>query len=1161
RITARRAGAIAGAVLAAGGAAALAATDGGRGRADAHAARAGARDPVLTPIGAYATGLGDLSAETADLEAGRLFVTNTETNSLDIVDVRDPAAPARIARIDLSPYGAGPNSVDAHGGLVAIAVEAAAKTDPGSVVLLRRDGSLAARATVGALPDMLAFTPDGTRIVVANEGEPSSYGQADSVDPEGSVSVIRVAKLLAGRPGAVRTIRFTDFDAGGPRHDELPAGIRLNGPGATVAQDLEPEYVAFDPADPGTAVVTLQEANAAAVVDIDGARVERIVALGTKDHGAAGNGLDASDRDNLVNIRPWPVKGMPMPDAVASFRAGGRTYYVTANEGDGRDYTGFSDEASAGSLTLDPAAFPDAAELKKSANLGRLTVSRTDGASPTGHTELRAFGTRSASIWDDEGTLVSDTGDMFEQVTAKAQPAAFNANNTSAAFDNRSDNKGPEPEGVATGVVRGRTYAFVGLERVGGLVVLDVTDPAAPRFVQWANTRDYGQAAGPDSGPEIVKFVPAAASPTRRPLVLAANEVSGTVNIYEARPRSEATTLTLLHNNDGESSLLPIQYPTAAGSLDVGGAAAFTTVGNREITRARGLGNSVLNVYAGDALLASSTLACSLPPAPASTPVYDAVAQRQMAYDAHVVGNHELDFGPSFLARFVRDFTRGGVLDQPFLSGNLDFTGEPDFADLIDPDGLIVGTSRDGRVVSRSLIHVDPATGQRFGVVAATTWTLPTISSPGNIRVTSTDLDTTATVVQREVDRLHRMGIRKIVLVSHLQDLTNDLQLLPRLHRVDVAVGGGGDEYLGTDAEKLPGEQQAAFGAYPATAVDADGRAVPVVTTAGNYKYLGRLEVRFDAAGEVAEVVAGSGPKRVIPATQPTAGILAALGVTDQAAGNAGVNATVTAPLQACLAAFSQPLVGTEVALDTSRAGNRGRETNTGNTITDAFLAAYDRQAAGLGLPPRGGAAKVIAVQNGGGIRQNAGDVLPAGGAVPGALSRRNTLDVLAFFTNAMTVVRDVSPQDLKDVFERSASTLGGGQFLQVAGLDVTIEVTGRTAQAIAADGTVTTPGTRVRAITLDDGTPIVADGAVVPGAPAVSIVTNSFTAAGGDNYPWLRDAPGKVNLAGTYEQAWVEYLTSLPAQTVGGASLPTIPDENPDYATASPGSRIHILP
>jgi len=508
------------AVVATGAAVAIGATAG-------HAKRPAAAI-TLTPTGTYATGLGEASAETSAVERGLMFVTNSADNSLDIVDVRRVDAPRLVRRVDLSGYGAGLNSVDADGQYVAVAVEAADKTDPGSVVLLRRDGSLAARVTVGALPDMLTFTPDGRRIVVANEGEPSGYGRPDSVDPEGSVSIIDVKDMVRGRADAVRTVDFRAFNEGGPRHSELPAGIRLNGPGASVAQDLEPESVAIDGT---TAAVTMQEANAIAFIDIDRARVTRIASLGTVDRSLPGFGMDASDRDGGINIANWPVLGMPMPDAIASFRVKGATYYVTANEGDARDWPGFSDEKRVSALTLDPVAFPDPT-IQAAAKLGRLNVSVTDGTGPNGYTALHTYGTRSATIWNSDGERVADTGDMFERMIARINPAAFNADNTEVEVDNRSDNKGPEPEGVATGTVNGRTYAFVGLERVGGLMVLDVTEPTAPRFVQWANNRDYSRDAAPDSGPEIVRFHRAEESPAGRPMVSVSNEISGTVTFY-----------------------------------------------------------------------------------------------------------------------------------------------------------------------------------------------------------------------------------------------------------------------------------------------------------------------------------------------------------------------------------------------------------------------------------------------------------------------------------------------------------------------------------------------------------------------------------------------------------------------------------------------------
>jgi 2',3'-cyclic-nucleotide 2'-phosphodiesterase / 3'-nucleotidase / 5'-nucleotidase len=1115
---------------------------------------------AFAPIGSYNTGLGVGSAETVDFAGELLFVTNGENNSLDIVTTANAAAPTLVQRIDLSPYGAGPNSVAVRGNLVAVAVEADPKTDPGKVVFFNRQGRFLNAFTVGALPDMLTFTPNGHLLLVANEGEPNNDY---TIDPEGSVSIIPVWQGVQRLPQAnIKTLTFHKFERGAECEDDIDPGVRIFGPTANrdtnpraVSQNLEPEYITISP-DNRFAYVSLQENNAIGIIDLRLEEFVRIAALGEKDHSLPGNGLDASDRDNAINIANWPVFGMYQPDAIANYRVRGQTYIVTANEGDARDYAAFAEEVRVGAnaYRLDPTIFPNAAELKRPENLGRLTATSVDGLNPqTGFYEkIHVFGARSFSIWNDRFEQVYDSGDDFEQITAAVFPANFNSNNTANTFDDRSDNKGPEPEGVAIGQIRNRHYAFVGLERIGGLMIYDITDPAAPQFMQYTNNRDFsGVEVGPDSGAEIVTFVPANRSPSRKPRVLVGNEVTGTVTIYEEVDPDGAGALTLLHNNDGESSLLPFTNNVSGTSLPVGGVAAFKTLTDQQIRAARSAGNAVVNVYAGDAFLASSTLACSLPPNPATTPIYDAVAQRQIAYDAHIFGNHEFDFSPDFLERFIRSFAVNGVLTQPFLSANLDFSAEPGFADLIRADGLITGTSTDGRVVARSLIVTDKVNGQRVGVVSATTPLLPTISSPRNVQLLSTDNPSTATVVQGEVDRLTALGVKRIVFVSHLQNVNNDREVVRLLRNVDIVVAGGGDELLANDpATLLPGEQAGIAGPYPLVETDADGRPVYLVTTAGNYKYLGRIDAVFDAEGRVVSInAATSFPRRVIP----TSAAATTLGLADAVTPDPGITASVITPVQACLATLSQPIARTEVPLNVSQGGIasqpgvgvRNAETNAGNLITDAFLDSYDRYAPQFGLPARGPGNPVIAVQNGGGIRQNAGDVLPVGGVTPGPITRQNTLDVLAFLTNSITVVLEVSPDDLKTILERSAASLParGGQFLQIAGLRVVYNISNPV-------------GSRVITATLEDGTPLIADGAAVAGAPNVAVVTNSFTAAGGDNYPTFANNPNKVQFPATYEQAWVEYLLSFPP----ASGLPTIPASDPRYQPGGEG-RITIVP
>ena len=924
----------------------------------------------LRVLGSYSTGLGAGAAEIVayDKHSRRLFVINAAASSVDILSVRNPQSPSLVKRLDLAALGS-PNSVDVHDGVMAIAIQAPVKTDPGVVAFYTTDGVALGAARVGSLPDMLVFTSDGRHVLVANEAEPSGYGSAADVDPEGSVSIVRVPrnKNEWKKFGAahVRTADFRQFN--GQEASLRAEGLRIFGPGASAAQDFEPEYIAVS-ADSRKAYVTLQENNAIAVVDIEKAKVLQLLPLGFKDYGATpavsasyewenlpsigktaagqkmtlggfsglafegttrdgrlkfithtdrgpnaeptgirrpfllpqftprivrfmldpvsgyielseqielkrpdgkplsglpntalsadasqayndevpvdlfgktlpldplggdfeaivvaddgsfwlgdeyrpaiyhfdrkgvllqryvplgthaaadkvvpapgaagefgvealpaviaqrrqnrgvealaeqggklyafvqspirnpaglangalnamrnirvvefdpvtlatrqflyemdnpvplnatdtradkigdatatgtgeflvverdddsvpntemaaitkkvysfalGNatdisgldtiypvlrngvtvslsldqmtsaelagvgvrgitktlrvdlaaagyasvqkveglailddgrlavindndfgvaqiqvdnatglfaltpgyvpepvtlglvdvpGLDASDRDSRINIRDWPLQGMYLPDAIAAYQARGRTYLVTANEGDARDWPGFAEESRVSALALDAVSFPHGATLRQNANLGRLTVTTTLGNddADADFERLLTLGGRSFSIWSASGALMFDSGSQFERITAFADPARFNASNDNGNFDDRSDNKGPEPEGVAVGEIDGRAYAFVGLERVGGIMMYDVTDPTAPFFVDYLNNRDFTTGTG-DMGPEGLHFIPAHESPNGQPLVAVANEISGTVTLYAVK--------------------------------------------------------------------------------------------------------------------------------------------------------------------------------------------------------------------------------------------------------------------------------------------------------------------------------------------------------------------------------------------------------------------------------------------------------------------------------------------------------------------------------------------------------------------------------------------------------------------------------------------------
>jgi hypothetical protein len=323
----------------------------------------------------------------------------------------------------------------------------------------------------------------------------------------------------------------------------LDPSIRIYGKNATVAQDLEPEYIAVSH-DSQTAWVTLQENNALAIVDLKARRVTSLVALGFKNHALAGLGLDGSRDDRVIGIQPWPVWGMYQPDAIAAFRDGNATYLVTANEGDVREYAGLNaagtEAVEIEDIVLDPSAFPQAATIQhRTLGIGRLKVTSFNGDldHDGDYDRLFPFGGRSFSIRSADGSLVFDSGEALERLTAAAHPANFNASSTNNTLDDRSDDKGPEPEGVTVAQLFGRRYLFVLLERIGGVVVYELTDPAAPRFVQYINTRNFsatpGTVAAGDLGPEGARVIPAELSPNGRPLLMVSNEVSGSLRIFE----------------------------------------------------------------------------------------------------------------------------------------------------------------------------------------------------------------------------------------------------------------------------------------------------------------------------------------------------------------------------------------------------------------------------------------------------------------------------------------------------------------------------------------------------------------------------------------------------------------------------------------------------
>ena len=540
-----------------------------------------AQDLAVERLGTYATGLFDEGAAEAAVyhaPSQRLFVLDAAANALVALDASDVSAPVEAFTVDLSSYGAAATNiaistvfyddiqnVRQEDTIIAVAFEADPKTDPGTVALFNPDGTvrqqrdaneqLTDTLPVGPTPSALAFSPYGGFLVVTNEGEPN----ADySIDPEGTVSVISFAVPVSGgdwrQAVDITTVDFRAFNLGAARADEITndPSIRIFGPDATVAQDLEPESVAISP-DRTTVYVSLQENNALAILDFSFGTFEihSIVGLGFKDHNVTGQGLDPSDRDDGIAIAPHPVFGMYQPDGLAAADISGTTYLFAANSGDARETDAFAEEARIKSLTLDATAFPDAAALQADDVIGRLNVTTAlgDPDDDGDYDALYAFGARSISIHSADGTRIWDSGDGIERQlealidAGLLSEAAFGSDNDdNDSFDNRSDAKGPEPDQVTTGVVNGVPYAFVGLERTSGVLAYDVSTPAAPVYAGWIANRDYSVdaqlpdgSANPDAGdlgPEDITFIPSDASPTQTALLVVSNAVSGTVTLY-----------------------------------------------------------------------------------------------------------------------------------------------------------------------------------------------------------------------------------------------------------------------------------------------------------------------------------------------------------------------------------------------------------------------------------------------------------------------------------------------------------------------------------------------------------------------------------------------------------------------------------------------------
>lgn len=471
----------------------------------------------------------------------KLFTISSLTDVFDIINFANPLAPSVINTVNMAPYG-GITSIAVKNGLVAVASPNGTNAQQnGSVVFFDINGNFLKQVTVGVLPDMITFTPDGTKVMTANEGEPND---AYTVDPEGSISIIDISGGINNLSQSnVTTLGFTGYNS--QEAAFISSGGRKVKSTSTLAQDLEPEYIAIS-ADSQKAWVSCQENNGIIEVNLSNNTLGNIWGLGKKDMNLPGNGFDASDNNGEILIANWPVKAYYNPDAMASFKVGNTNYLVTANEGDEKDLGGFSERTTVGAngYTLDSTIFPNAFVLKASHNLGRFRVTNVNGNTDgdADFEEIHALGARSFSIFNaDTKQIVYDSGDRFERYIAANHPLIFNADNEANGAKNRSRAKGPEPEGVTLGTIAGQTFAFITLERTGGVMVYNVTDPNNVTFVDYKHSRSTS-AFGGDNGPEGITYIPPANMNNGKGYVVVANEISGTLSMYEVIPSSTLST-------------------------------------------------------------------------------------------------------------------------------------------------------------------------------------------------------------------------------------------------------------------------------------------------------------------------------------------------------------------------------------------------------------------------------------------------------------------------------------------------------------------------------------------------------------------------------------------------------------------------------------------
>lgn len=1094
-------------------------------------------------VGHYSVGVSSKDGGVAEIvkynkDNGKFYLVNgaTQPPTLDIVTLEANQSMEKYKSIDVKSlvetdgFAFGDlTSVDINTVMkrVYLSVQEADAMAMGKIIVLDYEGNLIESYEAGIQPDMILSTADGKYVLTANEAEP----RTTAGDPEGSITIVDTTT------GAVTHVKFDDpsviDDLVHIRGASDPATGKITGSSTNKADalfDLEPEYITLS-ADNKTAYVSLQENNAIATVDISAQKVTAVKGLGYKDLNNPRNSLDLV-KDDSIKLENVPFLGMYMPDGIASHTYNGKTYLFSANEGDVTEWPGREGGTTIKDLkaSLNPAS-PAAIFLN-----GTTVYDKVEVAADMSKDNVYLYGGRSFSIWDaDTMAQVYDSGNDFETITAQRLPDNFNASNSKTAMDDRSAKKGPEPEYVTVGEVGSRVLAFVGLERIGGVMTYDVTDPAHPKFANYINTRVFTPKdnLNTDTGPEGLEFIAAADSPTGLPLLLVANEVGGTVTVLQLNVTKVVMDKKSLWLSPGDEAVqLNAAVTPAAGSaatvtwsssdpnvatVDAEGRVTAVAEGTSTITAVSsdGFGSAEASVLVGPwklTVMHTNDTHAHLADAPRRATLVKQVREEAensllldagdvfsgdlyftkwlgladlefmnyMGYDAMTFGNHEFDQGTGPLADFV------SKAKFPIVSSNVDLTKDSHMSPLLKaPMKIDAGapkTTGQAGVYPYVVLNVN---GHKVGVFGLTTEDTKETSSPGKDVVFK---DAAASAAET-VAAIEAEGINMIIALSHL-GYNRDKTLANAVEGIDLIVGGHTHTKLDT----------------PDVIVDSLHGTPTAIVQANEWgKFLGRVDLAFDNKGVL---MTGEGQLKgsLIPVNSSV--------TEDETAKN------MLAPYNEELEVLKKQVIGkASVVLDGERSNVRAKETNLGNFIADGMLA----KAKALKNAD-------VAIMNGGGIRASIDEGDITMGELRTVMPFGNTLFVL-----------DVTGQALKDGLENG---VGGakltdlpGKFPQVAGLRFKWDPN-------------QPAGSKVYDVEIKSGsgyTPINL-------TATYRLATNSFVANGGDGYASF----AKAIADGAYHEdlGYPDYEIFMEhVSTLGGTIAPTVEGRIVEQAKSSGGS------